>query len=355
MPKFFEKTAFIFIAPVFVFTAAVLPFSCNLSKDGGIFRSDDFGITWQQKVKINAKQDIGRMGVLSLAIDNTRPNILFMGTQGNSIYKSENEGETWQQLSDKNNVLYKLAYVYDIEVDNKNTNYIFAAVLQNSFGMLLRSQDGGASWQEGYVISKKGAAVTAVQADSRNEGFLYIGTSEGGLLKSMDYGSSWQSLKWFGSGISDIKIDPKNSQIIYANTENNGLQKSSDFGQTWQELPLGAKDFLGTKKAIGFVIDSRDSRILYAALADAIMKSTDGGQSWQSLNILMPESSTAISAIVQDQLNPETIYYTAGSVFYRSANSGQTWTTQQIPTARKIQLIKVDPMSSNLIYVGTSD
>ncbi|MFH0852484.1 MAG: hypothetical protein V1845_02695 [bacterium] len=355
MPKFFEKANFIFIAPVFVFTAAVLPFSCNLSKDGGIFRSDDFGSTWQQKVKISAKQDIGRMGVLSLAIDNARPSILFMGTQGNGIYKSENEGETWQQLSDNNNVLYKRADVYDVEIDNKNPNYIFAAVLQNSFGKLLRSQDGGVSWQEGYVISKEGAAVTAVEADRRNEGFLYIGTSEGGLLKSMDYGTSWQSLKWFSSGISDIKIDPKSSQIIYVNTENNGLQKSSDFGQTWQELPLGAKDFLGTKKAIGFVIDPRDSGILYAALADAIMKSGDAGQTWQDLKILMPESSTAISAIIQDQLNPETIYYAAGSVFYRSANSGQTWTTQQISTSRKIELIKIDPMSPNLIYLGTSE
>jgi photosystem II stability/assembly factor-like uncharacterized protein len=66
----------------------------------------------------------------------------------------------------------------------------------------------------------------------------------------------------------------------------------------------------------------------------------------------MPAGSATISALAQDPQNSAIIYYGAGSVIYRTANSGQTWTTQQLPSSKLINLIKIDPKSSNIIYIG---
>jgi len=134
-------------------TTAIFPWRCGLSQDGGVFRSDDFGDSWQQKVKISEKQTIANKDILSLAIDPINPSILYLGTQGDGLYKSSNEAEIWEQVLDKNNILDKRADIYDIEINPKKPNFIYLAVFQNDFGRVLRSQDSGKTWQEIYVAA----------------------------------------------------------------------------------------------------------------------------------------------------------------------------------------------------------
>lgn len=345
MKNFFNKAAIVFIFPTLIFTAAILPFKCNLSKDGGVYKSKDAGTSWEQKVKISKNTSFARADVLSMAIDKINPNILYVGTQGESVYKSTDEGENWQPLADKNKILDTRAIVYDIKIDEKNPATIYLAVFQEDFGKLLRSQDSGDSWQEIYIISKSGPTVNNLEIDTLNNSIIYLGTSEGGFLKSTDFGSSWETIKWFPSGVIDIKVDSKNNQIIYAITADQGLFRSTDQGRNWQQWE-------GAGKIISVLIDPRDSKILYANLKYGLLKSQDAGQTWQKINILIPANSISISAIVQDQQNVDTLYYGAGSVLYRTLNAGQTWTTQQIPSAREVKFIKIDPLSSSIIYVG---
>jgi photosystem II stability/assembly factor-like uncharacterized protein len=352
MRKFFNQAAIAFIFPSLVFSAAALPFKCNISKDGGVYKSKDGGFVWEQKVKISKNETFARVDVLSMAIDKVNPNIIFLGSRGDGIYLSTDEGENWQPLADKNKILDSRAVVYDIKIDEKNPATIYSAVFQNNFGKALRSYDNGNSWQEIYVVSGGGSTVNNVEIDSLNNGIIYLGTSGGDFLKSTDFGLSWQMIKRFSSSVNNIKVDPKNNQIIYAVTGGHGLFKSIDQGQNWQGMAEKMKQFKGTEKISGFLIDPRDSNILYLFLKDAFLKSYDGGQAWQEISTLMSSGSIFISAVAQDEKNADTLYYCAGSVLYKTVNGGQTWATQQIPSSRKVKFIKIDPLSPVIIYVG---
>lgn len=362
MNKFFSQLTAFIIFPSLIFTAAVLPFKCSLTKDGGIFKSTDFGTKWEQKVKIDDKQTIGDKNVLSLAIDSFNPTVLYLGTQGSGLFLSKDEAQTWQQLS--SDVLDKGADIYDIEIDPKNPDFVYLAVFQGGFGRVLRSQNNVQSWQEIYVVSKEKVMVTAIEIDNFNNAIIYLGTSDGGIFKSLDGGNSWQLLKWFGDSISDIKIDPRADQIVYAATLSQGIYKTSDQGQNWQALSsfqktssgLGSVNPLQKSSARGkiknIIIDPRDSRILHVACENEISVSFDAGETWQKLNILLPEQSSSISVAAQDPKNSSVIYYGAGTMVYKTTNSGQTWTVQQISSARTVRVIKIDPLDSNIVYVG---
>ncbi len=366
MANYFNKTISVIIFPSLLFIAAVSPFNCSVKKEGGVFKSYDFGSTWEQKIKISEKQDIGKKEVLSLAIDPVNPGILYLGSRGSGLYRSGDEAEIWELVVDKSNLLDKRADVYDIEIDPRNPNSIYLAVYQGDFGRVLRSRDGAASFEEVYVSSAQRTNVAALEIDKINSAIIYLGTSDGGLFKSVDFGSTWKLLKWFGDSIIEIRTDPTSSQIIYLAAATTGVFKSVDQGQNWQSLSVFSdseqdrlkdpfKSFQAGKKIIALTVDQGNSKTLHIGSEDGFFFSSDEGQTWQRLNILTPPGSLPILAIAQDYQNPGTLYYGAGSSVYRTSNFGQSWKVYQLPTTKKVSLIKIDPLDSNIVYAGVHE
>src|SRR4030042_690014 len=351
---FFKKARLVFILPSLIILSAALPFRCSVSKDAGIFKSENSGYNWQQKVTISNKENIAGTDILSIVQDPLNPLILFIGTRGSGLYRSLDGSETWQQVSDGNNILQKSDDIYDIAINQNNPNFIYLAVFGGGFGKVLRSQDGGQRGEEVYVISQSGMPVHRVVIDPVSEAVIYIGTAQKGLLRSLDYGLSWQPLKWFDGAVFDIKIDTKNNQIIYISTSGKGIHKSVDQGSNWQSLAASMKSFKGSEQAISILIDQQDSKILYVSLKDVLLVSYDQGQTWQKMNILIPAGSATIGALIQNPQNSSNIFYGAGSVLYRTINYGETWITHQIPSTKKVNVIKIDRTSSDTIYVGMS-
>ncbi len=350
-----NKTSAFIILPALFAATAVSPFSCSLARDGGVFRSDDFGASFAQKAAIEKNKNIGNNNVLSMETEPVNSNVVYMGTNGNGLYRSIDSGEIWRQILDKNNVLDKRASVYDIAISSQNTDLLYLAVVSNGSAKVLLSQDAGESFKEIYVISDSNQRINDIEINKINEAVIFIGTSEGGLLRSGDQGQSWQALKWFGNKIFAVKSDPKNIQIIYAVVENKGIFKSIDGGQNFEELKVKQKSgFSQFGSANNFLIDSFNSGILYASIGNQLFISSDFGQSWRAMNILIPSDSISITALAQDPQNQSTLYYSAGSVLYKTRTAGQTWTTQQIPSSRRINVIKIDSLDPSIVYVGMS-
>jgi len=128
---------------------------------GGVWKSIDGGSTWLRK-----SDPENRNSVTCLAQD-TRPgkeDTWYHGTgeifgnsargggaafRGNGIYKSFDNGETWNPLpstldSDPTVFNSQFQYIWDIEINDKNLAQ--DEVLVAAFGGILRSLDGGASW-----------------------------------------------------------------------------------------------------------------------------------------------------------------------------------------------------------------
>ena len=352
-----KNKLYIFILPVlFTGVLAVLPLSCAPARDGGAWLSLDRGETWEQKTVISKSKSIASSSILTLALDPRDPKIIYAGTRGEGIYKSSDGGDIWYHLEDSiNQVFDKRANVYDIAIDSRDPNIIYAGVYQNLLGRLLRSGDAGQSWQEVYRASREQYAVFAVEIDSFEPSTVYLGTAEGGFLKSTDYGKNWRVIKWFDDVITDIKVNPYDTRTVFVATLNKGVYKTNDKGGTWQLLE-GLKAFpRETEEMQILVMDKKNPNVLYSGAKYGLLKSADGGQTWQKVNIIIPPNSVAVSAIALDPLMSLYLYYAAGNVVYRTQDNGQTWSVHPINSAQKVQALIIDPRDPKVVYAGMGE
>jgi len=342
---------FFVIIPIFTLLAFI-PFNCQSINDGGLYTSEDMGETWQQQTVKDKELSITSLNILSLGIDPDNSDILYLGTRENGIYKSNSQGKQWYKLGDENGVLSGRANVHDIAIDPNNSNRLYLGVYQDKKGRVFRTQDGGESWEEVYVVSEEEYAVFAVAVDSYDSTVVYMGTAQGGFLKSTDYGKSWELMKWFDDVISDIAINPQDTQIVYLSTFKEGIYRTNDKGKTWQSFEEALKEFRQAQKVERLIIDSQRSNIIYAGSKYGLLTSKDGGQTWQEVKIIMPPESRSVLCLAIEFQNTDHLYYGAGPVLYRSLDQGINWTVHELSSQRNIKAIIIDPKDPQVIYVG---
>src|SRR5262249_8691041 len=117
--------------------------------NGGVWRSTDYGSTWQP---LFDSQPTGSIGAIAVAPSN--PNIIYVGTGAgiirpapsvrDGVYKSTDAGKTWTHLAD----LRQTQMIAMIDVDPKDPNRLFVAALGHPYGPnqergIFRSTDGG--------------------------------------------------------------------------------------------------------------------------------------------------------------------------------------------------------------------
>ncbi|MBU2036887.1 hypothetical protein KJ866_01625 [Patescibacteria group bacterium] len=346
-----------FILPVF-FTSilAAFPFSCQTTRDGGVWQSLDRGENWEQKMVIDKRQTIASTKVATMTFDPRDSKIIYLGTRGEGMYKTMDGGEIWYHLDDLNNLaLDKRANIYDIAIDPRDTNIIYAGVYQNRLGRLLRSADAGKNWEEVYRVSREKYAVFAVEIDLYDPAVVYMGTAEGGFLKSTDFGKSWKVIKWFDDVITDIKVNPYDTRTVFVSTFREGVYKTNDKGLNWQELTGLQKFSKETEEMQVLVIDKKNPNVLYLGAKYGLLKSVDGGANWEKVNIAIPPNSVPVSVIALDPLTSSFLYYAAGNVIYRTQDNGQTWTVHPVASAQTVKAIAIDPQNPRVIYAGMGE
>lgn len=304
--------------------------------NGGVWKSDDYGRTWNPIFDQEPTQSIG-----AIAVAASDPNIVYVSSGeglhrpdlsvGNGIYKSTDAGKTWTHLPG----LTDGQQIPALAIDPRDPNRIFAAVLGHPYGPsdergIYRSTDGGQTWQK--VISKDE-----------------------------------------NTGGSDVEIDQSNPDVIYAsmwemregpwednngfNGTNGGLFKSIDNGKTWHPLTNGLPKDLAQ---INVAIAPSDSRRLYATIAAAsgklsVYRSDDAGENWTQITN-DPRASGRIGGgdlpIPRvDPKNPD-IVYVASTVTMRSADGGKTWTSfRGAPGGDDYQNLWINPNNGNTILL----
>jgi photosystem II stability/assembly factor-like uncharacterized protein len=159
--------------------------------------------------------------------------------------------------------------------------------------------------------------VAGVPGDPR----VYYAGGLGGLFKSDDGGTTWQSI--FNnkpvSAVNAIAVAPSDPHVIYigtgeANLRNDvaagdGVWRSDDAGTTWMHLGLDATRFIAA-----IAVDPHDAQRAYvAALGDAykptaqrgVYRTTDGGKSWE--RVLFTDERTGASSIAIDPADPRVL------------------------------------------------
>ena len=212
-----------------------------------LLRSEDGGETWRVFRLSNP--------LFSLTLDPRQPGALW--GRGFGLFHSVDRGERWTRVTvpDPSN-----QYLSKVQVDPRDPRILYASGYHGSDyrPLLLRSADGGATWQR--RDAGIGAKVIIVLAlDPAAPDILYVGT-EDGLYRSPDAGRTWTRLPGIAGEVRGVAFAPTTPAPVYVAGPQVGVRRSTDGGQTWTPLGNGLDGILVNTLAI----DPQDPGLLYA-------------------------------------------------------------------------------------------
>jgi len=158
-----------------------------------------------------------------LVADSIEPNILYLAT-GSGLYRSVDSGRSWQIWAFAGDSLGAI-------MSESGGLWVGLDDSAGGSGWLLRSNDGGNSWQ---ILSPR--PYPAARQIKRAGSLVYVGDSTR-VYRSADNGETWQTGAAL-NGFYQFAVDSENNQILYAADGSYGFKKSLDGGQTWQQIDL---------------------------------------------------------------------------------------------------------------------
>lgn len=213
------------------------------NNDRGVFKSTDGGATWKKVLYINDST-----GISSLSMDMNNPRILYAtswehrrlpwtvssGGAGSAVWKSTDEGNTWQKLTEG---LPKMMGKMGISVSRANSNRVFAIVeTEKSKSGVYRSDDGGKTWallSNNQDISSRSWYYMEVFADPINENIVYVLNAP--MMKSIDGGKTFAQVRVQHGDTHDLWINPSKNNVI-ALGDDGGAEISFDYGKSWSSI-----------------------------------------------------------------------------------------------------------------------
>ena len=285
------------------------------------------------------------------------PMTYYMGTTGGGLWKTEDAGQRWKNISDG---YFELGSVGAVAVSNYNTNIIYVGMgehaprgVMSSYGDgVYKSTDAGKTWRHmglaethhisRIVIHPTNPDIVYVAA----QGQLYGPNKERGIYKSIDGGKTWKNTLFVNdlTGCAELSMDANYPEIIYAamwehqrkpnmvisGGEGSGLYKSADAGETWTEMTNGLPEKKG-KMAIS--VSPANSNKVYALIESdsnqdkgGLFVSNNAGKSWNMVsgdNRLTQRAWYYIEVFTDPQ--DDDIVYVLSAPALRSLDGGKNW------------------------------
>lgn len=228
-----KLAALIFILPIFL--SGCISFSNNSTAPseltGGFFRSENLGSTWQ---KMNTLYTIGDQAatfdaasVTVMAFDPLDESAIYLGTLHDGVFYSYEYGDGWTRT------LSGLGTVNDIAVDPVRNCTIFAAVHNTVY----KTEDCSRTWNKAYFEPAPGQYVDSLAISYHDNSIVFAGTSTGTLLRSIDGGLSWDAVARLNNSIKNIfVVEDEDSRVVYAVTQQQGIFRSTDDGGNWENM-----------------------------------------------------------------------------------------------------------------------
>jgi photosystem II stability/assembly factor-like uncharacterized protein len=326
----------------------------------GIYRSTDNGDTWQLLGPSTGLPDASatNVGRIGLAISKTNPNISYAlyndGAVYSGFFKTTDYGSSWinadPDMEIANGVSNFSWYFGQVRVNPSDPNKIY--VMDVGF---MRSADGGATWN----LSNQTHVDHHALAFNPSDPNYLINGDDGGIYISTNGGSTWSGPKEMpNTQFYEIGLDYNNPQKLYGGTQdNNTIRTQTGNLDDWHSL-IGGDGFY-------VIVDYTDPDIIYAEAQNGYLeKSTDGGLNFDNARngINQNEPTNWSTPVVMDPNDHNVLYYGTDRV-YRTTNGANNWTvispdlTDGIPGTRlgTVTTIDVAATNSNVIYAGTDD
>lgn len=196
--------------------------------------------------------------------------------------------------------------------------------------------------------------INDMETHPTNPRIIYAGTAGGGVWKSNDAATTFNSIfDDYTQSIGAVALDPNDpDNIIYVGTGEtwtrnsvsvgDGLYKSVDGGTNWNKIGLE-----NSERIANIAVNPNNSNEIYVAVLGAlwsdseergVFKSSDGGATWEKILYLNPK--TGCADFIMDPSNPDVLYasmwefrrtawsFESGgesSALYKSTDAGKTW------------------------------
>jgi len=344
----------------------------------GLYGTTDGGETWARLTNGLPSGNTGRIGI---DIFRSNPNVVYavIEHKQGGIFRSEDKGVSWKKMSSTNP---RPMYYSKIRIDPNNDQRVW--VLGASMYV---SEDGGKSFSTNYVrgVHSDHHAMWINPSDSNH---MVLG-SDGGIYFSYDRGKTWDFVNTLPLGqFYEIGFDMRNPYYVYGGLQDNGTWGGPS--STLNRIGVSNEDWVRIGGGDGFYtqVDPEDNNTIYAESQNGNLYRFDvrSGES----KTIRPEPNDEKeryrfnwnSPILISPHDSKTIYY-GGNRLFKSKDRGETWeasvdlTTQQdreklplmgvlpdrdtlsrhdgISYYGDITAVSESPLKEGLIYAGTDD
>ena len=282
------------------------------STNGGIWSSDDSGVTWSQSTLSNTDYQI------AITSSSTGQNLAAIVNNG-PIYISSNYGLNWSSLVANGLPSYTSWYSIASSITGQ---YIVASTI---VGDIYISDNYGKSW------SKSKIGVKPTLSISRSGQYMVAAAFGGTIYGSSDFGSTWTQLTKT-NGLPSLtenwsSISISNSGKYIAATINGGtIYGSSDFGSTWTQLTTNGLPSL-TEMWSSISISGTGQNIVATINGGTIYSSSNFGSTWIQLTTTngLPSLTENWSSISISGTGQNIVASINGGAIYSSSDFGSTW------------------------------
>lgn len=181
----------------------------------GLYKSVDGGETWT-KMKEGLPEEMGKMAI---AVSRSNPDKVYALIESDSykdtrgLYVSNNGGETWSQVSSDNRLIQRAWYYIELFIDPKDENTIWVLSAP-----CLRSDDGGKTWHNIGGTHGDFHDLWINPADPNN----IVISNDGGAAISFNKGRSWSTQANMPTAqIYRINVDNQFPYRIYGGQQDN--------------------------------------------------------------------------------------------------------------------------------------
>lgn len=289
-----------------------------------------------------------------------KPNLYYFGATGGGVWRTQDGGQTWENISDG----FFGGSIGAVAVSEYDNNVIYAGggektVRGNvSYGYgMWRSVDAGKNWT--HIGLDNSRHISRIRIHPRNPdlvyaavmGDLYKSSDERGVYRSKDGGKTWERILFANAdaGAVDLILDPNNPRILYAGTwrirrtpfslesggEGSALWKSTDGGDTWENISENKGLPEGAWGIVGVTVSPANSERVWAIIENdngGVFRSDDGGETWSKLNDdrNLRQRAWYYSRIYADSQD-EDIVYVLNVSYHKSTDGGRTFKSSNAP------------------------
>ncbi|NNE32744.1 MAG: glycosyl hydrolase [Winogradskyella sp.] len=212
------------------------------TQERGVYKSTDGGKTWKKTLFSNEHAGVvdlimdptnPRILYASTWRVQRTPYSLSSGGEGSALWKSTDSGETWKEISTHKGFPEGTLGIIGVTVSPLNNQRVWAIIENKDKGGLYRSDDGGETWNQvndERKLRQRAWYYTRVYADTEDVNTVYVLNVR--YHKSTDGGKNFNTYNAPHGDHHDLWIAPEDPKRMIIG-DDGGAQVSYDGGETW--------------------------------------------------------------------------------------------------------------------------